>query len=139
MSSEDKIWTAGNQPATLIDGDNLVPCTLGEAVIARDHLAADRMSAAKIKYGARVYTASEIDRLYQKAAVQYSATLANIDSPGDTYCNEVIFASTEDEAMAEAERWGWAECGKRGYDKAWVLVKGGTINGTRTARIDLTS
>jgi len=40
---KDKIYADASQPATLIDGDNSIDCpTLGEAVIALDHLPADR-------------------------------------------------------------------------------------------------
>jgi len=35
-----------------------------EAVVALDHLPEPRQSAATIKIGGRVFTASEIDRLY---------------------------------------------------------------------------
>jgi hypothetical protein len=67
MSSEDKIYVDANQPATLIDGDKSIDClTLGEAVIALDHLPEPRKSAATIKVGDRVYTAAEIDRLHHK-------------------------------------------------------------------------
>jgi hypothetical protein len=67
MNSEDKVWADGNQPATLIDGDKSTDFfTLGEAVIAREHLPAPRKSAATIKSGARVFTSPEIDRLYHK-------------------------------------------------------------------------
>jgi hypothetical protein len=62
MSSEDKIYVDASQPATLIDGDKSIECpTLGEAVVALDHLPEPRQSAATIKIGGRVFTASEID------------------------------------------------------------------------------
>ena len=64
-----KIWIDVNDPATLIDGDNLVEyVTLGAAVVARDNLPADRINVAKIKCGARIFTADEIDRLYHRPA-----------------------------------------------------------------------
>ena len=70
MSSEDKIYVDANQPATLIDGDKSIDClTLGEAVIALDHLPEPRKSAATIKVGDRVYTAAEIDRLHHRKTV----------------------------------------------------------------------
>ena len=67
MSGEDKIYADASQPATLIDGGESIDCpTLGEAVIALDHLPADRQSAAMIKVGDRVFTAAEIDRLHHR-------------------------------------------------------------------------
>jgi hypothetical protein len=46
---KDKIYADASQPATLIDGDKAIDCpTLGEAVVALDHLLADRQSAAMI-------------------------------------------------------------------------------------------
>jgi|SRR6516165_7628535 len=66
---KDKIYADASQPATLIDGDNSIDCpTLGEAVIALDHLPADRQIAARIKVGDRVFTAAEIDRLHHRKA-----------------------------------------------------------------------
>jgi len=62
-----KIWVDVNDPATLIDGDNSVEyVTLGAAVVARDNLPADRINGAKIKRGAQIFTADEIDRLYHR-------------------------------------------------------------------------
>ena len=62
-----KIWVDVNEPATLIDGENSVDgLTLGDAVVARDNLPADRINGAKIKCGARIFTADEIDRLYHR-------------------------------------------------------------------------
>ena len=64
-----KIWVDVNDPATLIDGDNSVEyLTLGAAVVARDNLPADRINVAKIKCGARIFTADEIERLYHRPA-----------------------------------------------------------------------
>jgi hypothetical protein len=64
-----KIWVDVNDPATLIDGDNSVEyLTLGAAVVARDNLPADRINGAKIKCGARIFTADEIERLYHRPA-----------------------------------------------------------------------
>ena len=64
-----KIWVDVNDPATLIDGDNSVEyLTLGAAVVARDNLPADRIDGAKIKCGARIFTADEIDCLYHRPA-----------------------------------------------------------------------
>ena len=66
-SDKDKIYADASQPATLIDGDNSIDCpTLREAVVALDHLPADRQSAAMIKVGDRVFTAAEIDRLHHR-------------------------------------------------------------------------
>jgi len=42
--------------------------TLGEAVVARDNLPAERINGAKIKCGARIFTADEIDWLYHRPA-----------------------------------------------------------------------
>jgi len=43
-----KIWVDVNDPATLIDGDNLVEyVTLGAAVVARDNLPVDRIKWRK--------------------------------------------------------------------------------------------
>ena len=65
MDNEDKLYADESQPATLIDGDKSIEClTLGEAVIARDHLPELRKSAATIKVGPRVCAAAEIDRLH---------------------------------------------------------------------------
>jgi hypothetical protein len=74
-----------------------------------------------------------------QSKARYIATLADLDDPSKTYCEGAIWALTDDEAMAEAERWAWAECGKRGYENAGVVVAGGTIKGTHTKKIDLTS
>jgi len=64
-----KIWVDVNDPATLIDGDNSVEyLTLGAAVVARDNLPTDRINGAKIKCGARIFTADEIERLYHRSA-----------------------------------------------------------------------
>ena len=67
--SDGKIYADVSQPATLIDGDNSIDCpTLGEAVVALDHLPADRQSTAMIKVGDRVFTAAEIDRPHHRKA-----------------------------------------------------------------------
>jgi hypothetical protein len=67
MDNKDKIFVDGNQPATLIDGDKSIEClTLGEAVIALDHLPEPQKSAATIKVGDRVFAAAEIDRLHHR-------------------------------------------------------------------------
>ena len=64
MGNEEKIYADASQPATLVDGDKSIDCpTLGDAVVALDHLPEVRKSAALIKVGDRVFTASEIDRL----------------------------------------------------------------------------
>jgi hypothetical protein len=67
MSSEDKLRADGNAPATLVDGDNSTNYyTLGEAVIAREHLPEERKNAAKIKSEGRVFISGEIDRLHHE-------------------------------------------------------------------------
>jgi len=67
MDNEDKIYVDARQAATLIDGDKSIDClTVGEAVIALDHLPEPRKSASTIKVGDRVYTADEIDRLHHR-------------------------------------------------------------------------
>jgi hypothetical protein len=64
MGNEEKIYADASQPATLVDGDKSIDCpTLGDAVVVLDHLPEVRKSAALIKVGDRVFTASEIDRL----------------------------------------------------------------------------
>ena len=64
---EDKIYADVSQPATLIDGEKSIDCpTLGEAVVALDHLPADRQSAAMIKVGDRVFTAADFNRPPQR-------------------------------------------------------------------------
>jgi len=64
-----KIWVDLHDAATLIDGDNSVEyLTLGAAVVARDSLPVDRIDGAKIKCGARIFTADEIERLYHRPA-----------------------------------------------------------------------
>ena len=70
LEGDGKIYADVSQPATLIDGDNSIDCpTLGEAVVALDHLPADRQSTAMIKVKDRVFTASEIDRLHHRKTV----------------------------------------------------------------------
>jgi hypothetical protein len=67
MGNEEKIYADASQPATLVDGDKSIDCpTLGDAVVALDHLPEVRKSAALIKVGDRVFTASEIDRLHHR-------------------------------------------------------------------------
>jgi len=64
-----KIWVDVTEPATLIDGENAVDyLTLGEAVVARDNLPADRIDSAKIRCGAQTFTADKIDLLYHRPA-----------------------------------------------------------------------
>jgi hypothetical protein len=64
-----KIWVDVNDSATLIDGDRSVEgLTLREAVVARDNLPTERINGAKIKCGARIFTADEIDWLYHRPA-----------------------------------------------------------------------
>ena len=68
--SDGKIYADVSQPATLIDGDNSIDCpTLGEAVVALDHLPADSHSTAMIKVGDRIFSAAEVDRLHHRKTV----------------------------------------------------------------------
>ena len=70
MGNEDKIYADASQPATLIDDNIFIDyATLGDAVIALDKLPEPRKSAATIKVGDRIFTASEIDRLHHRKAV----------------------------------------------------------------------
>jgi hypothetical protein len=65
LPSRLTILSSRASSATLVDGDRSVNClTLLEAVVARDNLPRSRRSAAKIRCGSRVFTASEIDRLH---------------------------------------------------------------------------
>jgi hypothetical protein len=66
MSSDDKIWAdETRQPRSLKQqvGGLLLAW---RGVIARDHLPEPRKSTATIRSGRLVFTAGEIDRLYQK-------------------------------------------------------------------------
>ena len=68
--SDGKIYADVSQPATLIDGDTSIDCpTLGEAVVALDHLPADRHSTAMIKVGDRIFSAAEVDRLHHRKTI----------------------------------------------------------------------
>ena len=70
MGNEDKIYADASQPATLIDDNIFIDyATLGDAVIALDKLPEPRKSAAAIKVGDRIFTASEIDRLHHRKTV----------------------------------------------------------------------
>jgi hypothetical protein len=110
MSTEDKIWTDGNAPATLIDGDKSTDFyTLGEAVIAWAHLPEPRKSAATIKSGSRVFVAAEIDRLHHKpdqANEEYLAELVGVET-GNVYGGgpHVFRASNDEEAEVQADEW----------------------------------
>jgi len=68
VSEDYKIYVDGGQPATLNDGAGaLIDCaTLQEAVLAWQRLAPGQKIRATVKViGGPVYTAHQIDRLYQ--------------------------------------------------------------------------
>jgi len=49
-------------PSILRDGENVIPCTFQEAVIALAHLPADRQQQATIQVeGGAIYTARDIE------------------------------------------------------------------------------
>jgi hypothetical protein len=110
MSSEGKIWADGNAPATLIDGDKSTDFyTLGEAVIARDHLPEPRKSTATIRSSGRIFIAAEIDRLHHKPDETidgYPVELVGVQSDnlygGGPYAFQ---ASSDEEAKIEADKW----------------------------------
>jgi hypothetical protein len=66
MSEDGRIYVDAGQPATLLDGAEVIQChTLQEAKMAWDRLPQERKNAATIRTSdGRVYTALEIDRLY---------------------------------------------------------------------------
>jgi len=54
--SQEQIYADASQPATLLDGDRTEHCcTLGESVIAKENLPADRKRAAKIRCGSKAF------------------------------------------------------------------------------------
>ena len=71
----------------------------------------------------------------------YLAELALIDNPNDPLPEPKTFSGPNDEdAKAFARDWAWDECGKRNLTRGALLrLRGGTINGLHTERIDPTA
>jgi hypothetical protein len=69
---------------------------------------------------------------------RYTALLVSFDHPGRNIDEDVILASTVDEAKPAAQFWARAIMRSRGIWKAKLILKGGEIAPLLNEEIDLT-
>ena len=72
----------------------------------------------------------------ERAGESYDAMLVDVDDGAKSYGRETIVALSDDEAIAKARKWAWAECERQGIEKARLVLVGGTIGGSYSLLID---
>ena len=71
-----------------------------------------------------------------RAGEPYDAQLVDVEDGAKSYGRETIVALSDDEAIAKARKWAWAECERQGIEKARLVLVGGTIGGSYSLLID---